>query len=143
MQRSFLCTCQPSLCLLGKMSIQIFCPFLIRLFVLLLSYEFFIYFGYYSLIRYMLHNYFLSFSRLLLHFFVSFLSCGEVFGLIQLQLFVFVVLFYSFFAFIALDLGVTLKNSLPLPVSKSSVTTYVFFQEFYGFRSCVQVFNLF
>ena len=69
---------------LGKMSIQVFCPFfnsVLSLFFWLLScVRLFVYFEYVPIIRYMICSYFLSLIRLPFHFIDSFLCYAGAFS---------------------------------------------------------------
>ena len=79
---SFSCTSGHLHVSFGKMSVQIFCPFknwFVCLFAIEL-YEFFIYFGYFYLITYMIYKYCLPFIRLPFCFIDGFLCCEEAFS---------------------------------------------------------------
>ena len=93
-------------------SIQIFCPFLIGLFVRLFAIkqqEFCIYFGDQPLISYMILNYFLTFNRLSFHFVDGFLCCAEAF---QLDIVPFIYLFFCCLCFLVSDPKVIAKTSI-------------------------------
>ena len=132
----------------GKMSIQVFCPLFnwivsfLSLFLFLLRYSYMSslhiglakwptqHFRYQSLIRYMICSYFLPFSKFAFHFVDGFLCYTESFQYDVVPL---------IFMFVAFAFGIRFKNLSPTCVNK--LTTYVFLQEFCGFRSSVQVFN--
>ena len=108
-----LATCMSSL---EKMSIQSLCPFFNQivfwcLFFAIVLFEFFISFGYWSLIRYIICKYFLSFSRLLFHFADGFLCCAELFSFTWSLLFV--------YAFVAFAFGVKSNKLSPRLMSRS------------------------
>ena len=67
--------CWPFVCFCTneEILIQVFCPFLLGLFVVLLLCEFLIYFEYEPLMGYVVCKYFLPFHRLPFHFIDSFL----------------------------------------------------------------------
>ena len=94
-------------------------------------YEFFMYFGYQPLFRYMICKYFLSFSRLPVHFVNSFICCTEVFSLIQSHL--------LNFAFIAFAFGVRSKEIIT-KTSVKELTTYFLLKvlQFQVLYSCLQ-----
>ena len=65
----------------GKMSLQVFCPFLnwVLWFFDIELYELFIYFGFLPLIGHIICKYFLPFSRFSFHFVNGFLCCAKAF----------------------------------------------------------------
>ena len=96
-------------------------------------YEFFIHFGYKFLLRYIIFKCFLSSLGCLFHFVDGFLCCTVAFefGVVPLVYFCFCCLCFW------RPIKVITKKNIKV------LTAYVFFQEFYGFRFNIQVFNPF
>ena len=87
-----------------------------------------------TIIRHIICKYFLPFHRLPFLLFMVFFVVQKLFSLMWSHLFI--------FAFVAFAFGVRFKKSLPRPTSRSLLPR-IFFLEFYGFRSYVQIFNPF
>ena len=111
-----------------KMSIQILCPFFNWFdFFLTELYEFFIYFRQQPFIRYMISNIFsLSFGHFIL---LVFFTVQKLVSLMQ---------FFVYVCFFCLCFWCQIRKIIAR-TSIRELTNCIFFQEFYGFRSCIQV----
>ena len=127
--------CWPSVCPLGKNFYSDLCSFLnwIVWGFLLLNCRSSLYIWILTIIRYMICKYFLPFSRLPFHFVDGFLCCEEAFSFVDIAPLVY--FYFCCFCFWCQIQKIITK------IYVKELTIYVFFLEFYGIRSYIQVFN--